>query len=95
MIDPDSVGIPHDPAVDAALAPWQKGVFVVNQRSKPAIEAPLCWVLSDASRADMDSSIEEDRLGLLINSRVKSPRKKAIRRTTSLGTAGSTTSSPR
>ncbi|MGB7424041.1 MAG: hypothetical protein WA903_03960 [Ornithinimicrobium sp.] len=60
MIAPDSVGIPQDPSVRSALRPWGSGVFVVNQRSKPAIEAPLGWVLSDASRADMDSSLADD-----------------------------------
>ncbi len=60
MIAPDSVGIPQDLSVRAALRPWGSGVFVVNQRSKPAIEAPLGWVLSDASRADMESSLADD-----------------------------------
>lgn len=60
MIAPDSVGIPDDPSVRSALRPWKSGVFVVNQRSKPAIEAPLGWVLSDASRADMLASLGDD-----------------------------------
>ncbi|MGB5951206.1 MAG: hypothetical protein WBG57_01695, partial [Ornithinimicrobium sp.] len=61
MIDPDSVGIPPDASVRSSIRPWKQGVFVVNQRSKPAIEAPLGWVLSDASRADMDASMKVDR----------------------------------
>ncbi len=60
MIAADSVGIPTEPSVRSALRPWGSGVFVVNQRSKPAIEAPLGWVLSDASRADMESSLADD-----------------------------------
>ncbi len=60
MIAPDSVGIPAEASVRSAIRPFGSGVFVVNQRSKPAIEAPLGWVLSDASRADMEASLADD-----------------------------------
>ncbi|RMB61391.1 hypothetical protein [Tessaracoccus antarcticus] len=37
-------------------------VFVIAQGSAPAVEAPLGWVLSHASRADMDGSLDEQVL---------------------------------
>lgn len=36
-------------------------VYVVSQRSEPAVEAPLGWVLSQASRDDMDRSLSAAR----------------------------------
>lgn len=36
-------------------------VYVVSQRSEPAVEAPLGWVLSQASRDDMDGSLDAAR----------------------------------
>ncbi|MGI8947812.1 MAG: hypothetical protein ACR2FV_07550 [Ornithinimicrobium sp.] len=39
---------------------WGGGVFAVQQSSEPAIEAPLGWVLSDASRQDMRESLAQD-----------------------------------
>ncbi len=44
------------PAGRRVLAPR---VFVVAQGSEPTVEAPLGWVLSQASRDDMDASIRE------------------------------------
>ena len=42
------------PTVGTVLTPE---VFVIAQGSKPTVEAPLGWVLSDASREDMDASL--------------------------------------
>lgn len=56
MLHDVRVGVPAT-APQGALDAWGTRVFVVAQASVPAVEAPLGWVLSDASRDDMDRSL--------------------------------------